>query len=170
MNSPRIGIVIGSESDLPIMKEACSLLKELGIPYEITVSSAHRTPEATSEYARTAQSRGLKVIIAAAGGAAHLAGAIASRTLLPVIGVPLSSTSLGGIDSLLSTVQMPSGIPVATMAVGKAGAMNAALLAAQILALDERDIHDRLESYRRKMEEGVKESSRKIGSSSGLCE
>ncbi len=131
--NPLVAIVMGSESDFPIMQETVKVLSQFQVPWEVAVASAHRSPEVTVEYARRAAGRGIEVIIAGAGGAAHLAGVVAAHTILPVIGVPLES-SLLGIDSLLSTVQMPSGVPVATMAVGKAGACNAGILAVQILA------------------------------------
>jgi len=131
--NPLVAIVMGSESDFPIMEEAAKVLAEFQVPWEVTVASAHRSPEATAEYARRAAGRGIEVIIAGAGGAAHLAGVVAAHTILPVIGVPLESALLG-IDSLLSTAQMPSGVPVAAMAIGKAGARNAGVLAVQILA------------------------------------
>ena len=131
--NPLVAIVMGSESDFPVMEEAVKVLGEFQVPCEVTVASAHRSPEATAEYARRAAGRGIEVIIAGAGGAAHLAGMVAAHTILPVIGVPLESAFLG-IDSLLSTAQMPSGVPVATMAIGKAGARNAGTLAVQILS------------------------------------
>ena len=133
-SDPQVGILMGSASDWGTMKSAADTLEEIGVPHEARVLSAHRTPAQTAEYASTAEARGLDVIIAAAGGAAHLAGVVAAHTLLPVIGVPMQAWSLDGLDSLLSTVQMPRGIPVATVAIGKAGAVNAAILAAQILA------------------------------------
>ena len=132
-----VGIVIGSESDRGILMEAARVLDEFGVPWELAVRSAHRTPEATARWARTARTRGLKVVIAGAGGAAHLAGALASRSPLPVLGVPLASSPLGGFDALLSTVQMPPGVPVGTLGVGAWGARNAALLAVRILALSD---------------------------------
>ena len=140
---PLVGIVMGSSSDLPTMRKAADVLVELGVPCELGVRSAHRNPEGVSEYAGTARERGLKVIICAAGMAAHLAGAVAARTNLPVIGIPVASGALGGFDALLSTVQMPSGVPVATVAVN--GAANAAVLAAQILALSDPELAERLE-------------------------
>ncbi|OTA40175.1 MAG: 5-(carboxyamino)imidazole ribonucleotide mutase, partial [Symbiobacterium thermophilum] len=145
---PLVGIIMGSRSDLETMQEAAAVLDELGIPYEMKVVSAHRTPDAMFAYAESAAARGLKVIIAGAGGAAHLPGMTASKTLLPVIGVPVKSSTLNGIDSLLSIVQMPGGVPVATMAIGKAGARNAGLLAAQILALEDPGLRAILEEYR----------------------
>src|SRR3954470_21604309 len=132
---PRVSIVMGSDSDLDIMRECAKALEEFGIEYEIDVTSAHRSPDRTAEFARNAASRGIRVIIAGAGGAAHLAGVIAAHTILPVIGVPIPATSLNGMDSLLSTVQMPPGIPVATVSIGKWGATNAGILAAQMIAL-----------------------------------
>ena len=138
-----MGILVGSESDLPVLERCTARLEELGIEHEIEVRSAHRNPESVSEYAQTARERGLKVIICAAGMAAHLAGAVAARTNLPVIGIPVAAGPLNGLDALLSTVQMPSGVPVATVAVN--GAANAAVLAAQILALSEPELAERLE-------------------------
>ena len=129
-SKPLVGILMGSDSDLPVMEEAAKILKDFGIPYEMTISSAHRTPKRTSEYAQSAEGRGIKVIIAGAGSAAHLAGFIAAETTLPVIGVPIDSSPLNGLDSLLSTVQMPGGVPVASMSIGKAGAKNAGIFAA----------------------------------------
>jgi phosphoribosylaminoimidazole carboxylase PurE protein len=157
-----VSVVMGSDSDLPIMKEAMILLKQFEIPYEVVLTSAHRTPERTSEFAKGAAGRGLRVIIVGAGAAAHLAGVVASQTALPVIGVPIDSTSLGGLDALLSTVQMPGGIPVATMSVGKAGARNAALMAARILALSDRGLMGKLKSYSEKMAAEVKEKQKKL--------
>ncbi len=150
-NSPVVGIVMGSDSDWGVMQEAASVLKQLGIPIDVTVSSAHRSPERTADYARSARTRGLKVIIAGAGAAAHLAGSIAALTTLPVIGVPIDSSSLKGLDALLATVQMPSGVPVATMAIGAAGAKNAAILAAQILATTDPQTEARLERFKEKL-------------------
>ena len=141
--TPVVGILVGSKSDMPVLERCTARLEELGIEYEIEVRSAHRNPEGVSEYAGTARERGLKVMICAAGMAAHLAGAVAARTTLPVIGIPVAAGTLGGLDSLLSTVQMPSGVPVATVAVN--GAANAAVLAAQILALSDPDLAQRLE-------------------------
>ena len=138
-----VGILVGSKSDMPVLERCTQRLEELGIEYEIEVRSAHRDPQGVSEYAGTARERGIKVVICAAGMAAHLAGAVAARTSLPVIGVPVAAGSLGGLDSLLSTVQMPSGVPVATVAVN--GATNAAVLAAQILALSDPDLVEKLE-------------------------
>lgn len=158
-----VGIVMGSDSDLEVMAEAASSLDAFGIPYEMTVASAHRSPERTQRYAKSAVAMGLEVIIAGAGGAAHLAGVIASQTVLPVIGVPIPSSTLGGMDSLLSMVQMPGGIAVATMAIGKAGAKNAGIMAAQILSLKYPEIRDILEKYRDQMEREVEKKSEAIG-------
>jgi phosphoribosylaminoimidazole carboxylase PurE protein len=141
--TPLVGILVGSKSDMPVLERCTQRLEELGIEYEIEVRSAHRDPQGVSEYAGTARERGLKVIVCAAGMAAHLAGAVAARTSLPVIGIPVAAGPLGGLDSLLSTVQMPSGVPVATVAVN--GATNAAVLAAQILALSDSDLAEKLE-------------------------
>src|SRR5690606_19596862 len=145
--SPLVGLIMGSRSDWETMKHAAELLDELGIPYEKRVVSAHRTPEWMAEYARTAEERGLAVIIAGAGGAAHLPGMVASMTVLPVLGVPVQSRALNGMDSLLSIVQMPGGVPVGTLAIGGAGAMDAALLAARILALSDPDLLERVRTY-----------------------
>jgi 5-(carboxyamino)imidazole ribonucleotide mutase len=141
--TPLVGILVGSKSDMPILERCTTRLEELGVEYDLNVMSAHRDPNGVSEYASTARERGLKVIICAAGMAAHLAGAVAARTSLPVIGIPVAAGALGGFDSLLSTVQMPSGVPVATVAVN--GAVNAAVLAAQILALSDPELAVRLE-------------------------
>jgi len=146
----QVGIIMGSDSDLPIMEDAIKILNEFGIGYEVKVLSAHRTPNQHSEYSRTAISRGLKVIIAAAGGAAHLPGVTAAQTTLPVIGVPIKGRSLEGMDSLLSIVQMPPGIPVATVAIN--GAKNAAILAVSILSIANSDIYKKLVEYKKKME------------------
>ena len=147
-SEPQVGILMGSASDWGTIKSAADTLQELGVAHEARVLSAHRTPAETAEYASTAEARGLGVIIAAAGGAAHLAGVVAAHTLLPVIGVPMQAWSLDGLDSLLSTVQMPRGIPVATVAIGKAGAVNAAILATQILATADPALRDTLRQRR----------------------
>ncbi len=143
-SGPQVGILMGSASDWGTMKSTAETLSELGVTHEARVLSAHRTPAETAEYARSAESRGLGVIVAAAGGAAHLAGVVAAHTMLPVIGVPMQAWSLDGLDSLLSTVQMPRGIPVATVAIGKAGAVNAAILATQILATADPELRETL--------------------------
>ncbi len=149
--SPLVGILMGSDSDLPTMQEAVKLLQEFGVPHEIHICSAHRTPERLARYARQAERRGLRVLIAGAGGAAHLAGVLAAHLTLPVIGIPMESGPLGGLDALLSTVQMPGGIPVATVAIGRAGARNAALVAVEILALSDPALRRRLREHRARM-------------------
>ncbi|WP_022849689.1 5-(carboxyamino)imidazole ribonucleotide mutase [Limisalsivibrio acetivorans] len=158
----KVGIIMGSKSDLGVAETAINILDEFEIPYEVIVSSAHRTPERTGEWSRNAQKNGFSVIIAIAGAAAHLAGVVASETNLPVIAVPVSATSLGGIDALLSMVQMPGGIPVATMAIGSAGAKNAAIFSAQILAVDNYDIQARLKSYRENMRDKVYSANEEV--------
>ena len=155
METPLVGIIMGSRSDFEVMAAARDLLKELEVPHEVRVVSAHRTPLWMAEYAQTAESRGLRVIIAGAGGAAHLPGMVAAHTRLPVLGVPVPSTLLNGLDSMLSIVQMPGGIPVGTLAIGKPGARNAALLAARILALHDPGLAHRLDDLRKKAEEAV---------------
>jgi len=162
MEKKLVSIVMGSASDMPIMEEAIKMLKELKIGFEVMVTSAHRSPERTSLYARSASNQGIEVIIAGAGHAAHLAGVIASNTCLPIIGVPIDSSSLNGLDALLSTVQMPAGVPVATMAIGKAGAKNAALFAAQILANKYSEIKKEIEDYRKRLLAELEEKSKKI--------
>ncbi len=159
---PEVGIVMGSDSDLEIMAETASVLKEFGIPFEMTVASAHRSPRKAAQFASSALKRGIKVIIAGAGHAAHLAGAMAAHTRLPVIGVPIDSSVLKGFDALLSTVQMPPGVPVATMAVGKSGARNAGILAAQILALSDPGIGNRLDKHKKEMALQVSQKARKL--------
>jgi 5-(carboxyamino)imidazole ribonucleotide mutase len=155
---PKIGIIMGSLSDWPTMKRAADVLEELGIDYEAKVISAHRTPKRLYEYAETAKARGLKVIVAGAGGAAHLPGMTAAITPLPVLGVPIPGKALSGQDSLLSIVQMPAGVPVGTLAIGEAGAANAGLLAAQILALEDKDLAVRVEAMRAKQTASVPEA------------
>ena len=155
----KIGVIMGSTSDWPTMKLACDVLEQYGIDYEKKVVSAHRTPDLMFEYAEQARQRGIQVIIAGAGGAAHLPGMVAAKTTLPVIGVPIQSRALNGMDSLLSIVQMPGGVPVATVAIGEAGAKNAGLLAAQILGINDNDIATRLDDNRNDMRNTVIESS-----------
>ncbi len=162
MSKPLVSIVMGSDSDLDIMREAGKALDDFGIAYEMDVTSAHRSPDRTAEYARGAAGRGVRVIIAGAGGAAHLAGVIAAHTSLPVIGVPIPSTSLNGLDSLLATVQMPAGIPVATVAIGKPGATNAGILAAQILALSDAVVAKKMVAHKEKLAKGVEEKSKNL--------
>jgi phosphoribosylaminoimidazole carboxylase PurE protein len=162
MSKPLVSIVMGSDSDLEIMREAGKALDDFGIGYEIDVTSAHRSPDRSADFAKKAAERGIKVIIAGAGGAAHLAGVIAAHTILPVIGVPIPSTSLNGMDSLLSTVQMPAGIPVATVAIGKPGATNAGILAAQMIGLSDESIAKKMHAHKEKLARGVEEKSRKL--------
>ncbi|MBI4618718.1 MAG: 5-(carboxyamino)imidazole ribonucleotide mutase [Desulfobacterales bacterium] len=160
--NPLVSIVMGSDSDLPIMEEARKILEYMDIEYEMTISSAHRSPERTTKYAQSAIKKGIEVIIAGAGSAAHLAGIIAAETVLPVIGVPIDSSSLKGLDALLSTVQMPGGVPVATMAIGKTGAKNAAILAAQILGVKYTKIRDGLKRYKRELAFEVEKKAQKL--------
>ena len=162
--TPQVGILMGSDSDLEVMREAEKRLDAFGIPYETRIMSAHRTPEKAAEYAATAEQRGLQVIICGAGAAAHLAGAIAANTTLPVIGIPIDSSSLKGLDALLATVQMPTGIPVGTMAIGKAGAANAGIFAAQIVARKSVDVAAKLSQAKKEMAAGVEERDRKLQS------
>jgi 5-(carboxyamino)imidazole ribonucleotide mutase len=156
---PLVGVVMGSRSDWDTMQHACAILEQFGVPYEKRVTSAHRTPELMAEYGRTAKARGLKVIIAGAGGAAHLPGMMAAHTTLPVLGVPVKGSSLDGLDSLLSIVQMPAGVPVSTFAIGRSGAVNAALTAVAILALSDPALADRLEKFRAEQTAAVLASS-----------
>lgn len=158
-----VGVIMGSTSDWDTMKHACDVLDELEVSYEKRVVSAHRTPDLMFEYAESARERGIKVIIAGAGGAAHLPGMTAAKTTLPVIGIPVQSKALNGLDSLLSIVQMPGGVPVATTAIGKAGATNAGLLAAQILSINDAKIAEKLENRRKETEKTVLESSDQLG-------
>lgn len=161
-DTPKVGIVMGSDSDLAVMQAAADALKSFGIPYEMTVASAHRSPTRAAEFAATAKDRGLKAIIAGAGHAAHLAGVLAAHTTLPIIGVPIDSSCLKGWDALLATVQMPPGIPVATMAIGKSGARNAGIFAAQMIALADPDLAEQLVGFKDKMAEQVAEKARTI--------
>ena len=156
MDKSLISIIMGSDSDLPTMKYAIEIIEEFSIPYEIKVISAHRTPDLMFEYAESAKSRGIKVIIAGAGGSAHLPGMTAAKTVLPVIGVPVESKSLKGIDSLLSIVQMPKGVPVATVAIGSSGAANAGILAAQIIGLMDEKIQEKIQQKRKNIEKIIK--------------
>ena len=164
---PKVLVTMGSDSDLQVMREAAIILKQFEIPYEIGVYSAHRSPHRTAEYVKSARQRGLKLIIAGAGSSAHLAGVTAADTPLPVIGVPIDSSPLSGLDSLLSTVQMPPGVPVATMGVGKSGATNAGLFAVQILALQNEKLMNRLVEYKEQLEKSVAEKSRKVAEEDG---
>ena len=155
--APVVGVIMGSQSDWPVMEKACAILDELGVGYEARIVSAHRTPQRLYDYAAGAKARGLKVIIAGAGGAAHLPGMTASMTALPVLGVPVQSRALSGMDSLLSIAQMPKGIPVGTLAIGDAGAANAGLLAASIIALEDSRVADKLDAFRAAQSASVKE-------------
>jgi len=161
VSSPIVGIVLGSESDRPVMEDATRTLSEFGVPFEVVVASAHRAPDLVGRYAGSAAQRGLRVLIAAAGGAAHLAGALAARTVLPVIGVPLEVTGLGGLDALLATVQMPPGVPVATVSIGAWGARNAAILAVEMLAISDEALRARLQEFKAGL-------ARKIEAASGF--
>lgn len=160
MSKPMVGIIMGSDSDLPVMEKAAEVLKEMGVAYEMDISSAHRLPDKTAEYAKTARGRGIEVLIAGAGMAAHLAGVIAANTTLPVIGVPLKSGALNGVDALYSTVQMPAGIPVATVAID--GAKNAAYLACSILSIKYPEIAEKLDDYREKTKKALMEKSEEL--------
>lgn len=158
---PIVSVVMGSDSDLPFMSEAVDVLKKFGISYEVKIFSAHRSPDKTATFAKSAKKRGIKVIIAGAGGAAHLAGVVAAHTILPVIGVPMP-TKLDGIDSLLSTVQMPGGVPVATVAIGKAGAINAAILAVQIIGISSAFVSKKLQEHKKELVRNIEAKNRKI--------
>ena len=162
MPKPLVAVLMGSDSDLPVMAEAVRALNEFDVPHEVLVASAHRSPERTARYVRRAPRRGVRIFIAGAGGAAHLAGVVAAGTTLPVIGVPLPSSALDGLDALLSTVQMPPGVPVATVAIGKGGARNAGYLAVAILALSDRRLATRLARFRVRLAAGVAEKSKRI--------
>ncbi len=160
MTQPSVGVIMGSDSDLPVMKEAATMLEELGVAYELTIVSAHRTPERLFNYAKTAESRGLDVIIAGAGGAAHLPGMVAAITPIPVIGVPVKTSSLQGLDSLLSIVQMPGGVPVATVAINNA--KNAGILAAQIVGVKMPEIRNNVKQYKADLEKRVTEKAERL--------
>lgn len=160
--APKVGIVMGSDSDLNVMQAAADILKKFDIPYEMTVASAHRTPERAMRFATEARSRGVRVIIAGAGHAAHLAGVLAAHTTLPVIGVPIDSSCLQGMDALLATVQMPPGIPVATVSIGKPGAKNAGILAAQILAVSDPQLEEMLRTFKKEMARDVEKKARDV--------
>ena len=164
MGKPLVGILIGSDSDLSVMEEASKVLEKFGIGHEVVVSSAHRSPERTRKYVVGASKRGIKILIAGAGAAAHLAGVVAAETTLPVIGVPIGSSALNGLDALLSTAQMPGGVSVAGMAIGKAGAKNAGILAIQILALNDKNIHKKLLKFKKDQAKAVEQKSRKLKS------
>ena len=164
MSKPLVGILMGSDSDFPVMEEASKVLDKFGVGHEVIVSSAHRSPERTRKYVLGASKRGIKILIAGAGGAAHLAGVIAAETTLPVIGVPIGSSALNGLDALLSTTQMPGGVSVAGMAIGKAGAKNAGVLAIQILALSDKNLHQKLLKFKKDQAKEVEQKSRKLKS------
>jgi len=162
MNNPLVLIIMGSDSDLPVMEGGAKVLAEFGVPFEMRISSAHRSPQRTAALAAEAAGRGVRVIIAGAGMAAHLAGVIAAETCLPVIGVPIGGGALSGLDALCSTVQMPGGVPVATMSIGAAGAKNAGIFAVQILALSDATLTEKLKAYRGKMAQEVEEKDRQL--------
>ena len=164
MGKPLVGILMGSDSDLSVMEEASKILEKFGIGHEVVVSSAHRSPERTRKYVVGASKRGIKILIAGAGAAAHLAGVVAAETTLPVIGVPIGSSALNGLDALLSTAQMPGGVSVAGMAIGKAGAKNAGILAIQILALNDKNLHKKLLQFKKDQAKAVEQKSRKLKS------
>ncbi len=162
MSQPKVAIVLGSDSDYPVIKDMIKTLKDFGIEHELTVSSAHRSPDRTQRYASSLEERGIQVVIACAGAAAHLAGVIAAHTILPVIGVPIDSSPLQGLDALLSTSMMPAGVPVATMGIGKSGASNAAVLAAQILALKDPSLSERLRKYKKGLADRVEQRDNEL--------
>lgn len=164
MEKPLVAILMGSDSDMKVMEGALEILRYFGVPYEVRILSAHRLPDEVASFAKTAEERGIKVIIAGAGWAAHLAGAVAANTILPVIGVPIDSSPLQGWDALLSTVQMPPGIPVATVSVGKGGAKNASILAVEILSLENKTLRDKLVAYRAKMREEIVKKNEELRS------
>lgn len=167
MSEPIVGIVMGSDSDWPLVQKATDTLKTFGVPFEVRVISAHRTPDLACDYARTAESRGIKVIIAAAGGAAHLGGVIAGHTVLPVIGIPVAGGALNGLDALYATLQMPSGIPVATVTLGSAGPVNAALLAVQILGTADADLREKFHVYKEGLRQKVIAGNEKVNAAIG---
>jgi phosphoribosylaminoimidazole carboxylase PurE protein len=167
---PIVGILMGSDSDAPIMSEAARVLKDFGVPHEMVIASAHRSPRRTMLYATSAERRGIKVLICGAGHAAHLAGVVAAHTTVPVVGVPIDSSALKGLDSILSTAQMPGGIPVATMAIGKGGAFNAGMFAVEVLALGDASLRRKLVSYRKRLEKQIEEKDRMLKRNSGAKE
>lgn len=168
MNEPKVAVVLGSDSDLPVIQDMLAILKNFKIEHELTISSAHRSPERTQRYASELEARGVQVVIACAGAAAHLAGVIASHTILPVIGVPIDSSPLNGLDALLATSMMPAGVPVATMGIGKAGASNAAVLAAQILARNEPELANSLHGYKKLLADKVEQRDRELRKSADV--
>jgi phosphoribosylaminoimidazole carboxylase PurE protein len=161
-NNPLVAVIMGSDSDLPVMEETVAVLKENKVPYTVKIMSAHRTPDDASKFAKLARKNGIKVIIAGAGCAAHLAGVLAAHTTIPVLGVPMESKGLGGMDALLSTVQMPSGIPVGTLAIGKAGAKNAGILAIQILSLNDKRLEKNLDAFKKSMALAVRKKNSQL--------
>jgi phosphoribosylaminoimidazole carboxylase PurE protein len=162
VKKPLVAILMGSDSDFEVMNEAGTVLKDFGVPHDVLVLSAHRSPEEVRRFAKQARARGFKVLICGAGGAAHLAGGVAAQTTLPVIGVPINSTPVGGLDSLLATVQMPAGTPVATVAIGKSGARNAALLAVQMLALGDAPLQKKLERFKKSLAAGIRRKNDRL--------
>lgn len=162
MSSPLVALLMGSDSDLPTVKEACTVLRVFGVPFEVRVLSAHRTPDDVVAFVKKAEQQGVRIFIAAAGGAAHLGGVVAAHTVRPVLGIPIQTSSLGGLDSLLSIVQMPGGVPVAAMAIGAAGARNAGLFAVQILALSDPSLAEKLTRYRTEQVEQVRQKDQKV--------
>jgi phosphoribosylaminoimidazole carboxylase PurE protein len=162
LSKPLVGIIMGSDSDFPVMEETSNILKQFGVEHEILVSSAHRSPSRTRSYVKKAEKNGVKILVAGAGAAAHLAGSLAAESVLPIIGVPLDSSPHQGLDALLSTSQMPGGVPVATMGIGKSGAKNAGLLAVQILALEDSKLHSKLIQYKKYQAKEVEIKSRKV--------
>ncbi len=168
MTQPKVAIVLGSDSDYPVIQDMIQVLRDFGIEHELTVSSAHRSPERTHQYAATLEERGIQVVIACAGAAAHLAGVIASKTILPVIGVPIDSSPLQGLDALLSTSMVPAGVPVATMGIGKMGAGNAAVLAVQILARSDAALANRLRDYKKRLAEKVEQRDAELRKARGV--
>ena len=162
MSKPKVAVIMGSASDLDVAKKSAGQLEELGIPFEMKIASAHRTPDEVAQFAKSARGNGLSVIIAVAGHAAHLAGAIAANTTLPVLGVPVPSSALSGLDALLATVQMPSGVPVATLALGASGAKNAAILAAQIIAVTDKEMAAKLADQRERLKEKVRKADSEL--------
>ena len=161
-STPLVGIIMGSDSDWPLLQKGAEVLKDFGVKFEVRVMSAHRTPEVASAYAIEAEKRGLKVLISAAGGAAHLGGVLAAHTVLPVIGVPVAGGAVNGLDSLLATIQMPAGIPVATVTLGSAGPVNAALFAVQILALSDAGLNKKFHAYKEKLKQKVADGDAKV--------
>ena len=161
-SSPLVGIIMGSDSDWPLLQKGAETLRDFGVPFEVRVMSAHRTPDTAAEYAATAEKRGLQVLISAAGGAAHLGGVLAAHTILPVIGVPVAGGAVNGLDSLLATVQMPAGIPVATVTLGSAGPVNAALVAVQILALSNPELREKFHAYKGQLRQKVAEGDARV--------